>query len=265
MPRLDGSLTKREEAAQTWRRQHELDDDLVPTISRQDPHFVPRASAMLRGNFSLATFGTPETVVWWAAHENEMEIIQQLSRDPSVDVNWRNAHGATPFYIAVRNGHLDSVRLMTNIRRVDYDAVCAKALDASPFWIACRQGHAEMVELLLKECPCDTQRPNRYGLTPLDAARNGGHHDVVKMLEAHGADRGRISRERLPSIKAAAPPTAIEADPGEGRGDADDDASTIGAWVCHVCKRHNDDSLFRERKCRICHTPPPACDDGFHI
>lgn len=131
MPRLDGSLTKREEAAAVWRRQHELDAEGDPTISRQDPHFVPRASAMLRGNFSLANFGTPEKVVWWAAHENEMEIISQLSRDPSVDVNWKNAHGASPFYIAVRNGHLDSVRLMTNIRRIDYDAVCESALDAS--------------------------------------------------------------------------------------------------------------------------------------
>ena len=64
MPRLDGTLTKKELHAQTWRTQHELDDDYEHTISRQDPNYVPRASAMLRGNFSLAAFGTPETVVW---------------------------------------------------------------------------------------------------------------------------------------------------------------------------------------------------------
>jgi hypothetical protein len=252
-------MSVREQKAATWRRQHCLDDDLEPTISRQDPHFVPRASAMLRGNFSLATFGTPETVVWWAAHEDEMEIIQQLAKDPSVDVNWKNSHGATPFYIAVRNGHVDTVRLLANVRRVDYDAVCHHALDASPFWTACRLGHYEIVELMLKECACDRTRPNRYGISPLDAARAAGHGDVVKLLELHGVEAGE-RRERLPAIRDAAPPTAPEADPGEGRHDGSD-VSGVGAWVCHVCKRHNDGSLFREQKCRVCFTPPPAADD----
>ena len=122
-----------------------------------------------------------------------------------------------------------------------------------------------MVELLLRECPCDTARPNRYGLTPLDAARNRGHADVCRLLEARGAGEGATTRERLPSIKAAAPPTAIEADPGEGNAADGDDAAAVGAWVCHVCGRRNEDSLFRERKCRVCHTPPPSADDGFHI
>ena len=252
-------MSVREQKAATWRSQHCLDDDLEPTISRQDPHFVPRASAMLRGNFSLATFGTPETVVWWAAHEDEMEIIQQLAKDPSVDVNWKNSHGATPFYIAVRNGHVDTVRLLANVRRVDYDAVCHHALDASPFWTACRLGHYEIVELMLKECACDRTRPNRYGISPLDAARAAGHGDVVKLLELHGVEAGE-KRERLPAIRDAAPPTAPEADPGEGRHDGSD-VSGVGAWVCHVCKRHNDGSLFREQKCRVCFTPPPAADD----
>ena len=84
MPRLDGTLTKKELHAQTWRTQHELDDDYEHTISRQDPNYVPRASAMLRGNFSLAAFGTPETVVWWAAHEEvrvKMEVVREMLRD----------------------------------------------------------------------------------------------------------------------------------------------------------------------------------------
>ena len=141
MPREDGKRTKAE--LETWRAQHLVDADGDPAVSRQGPHYVPKPSEMLRGNFSLASFGTAETVVWWAAHENECDILEQLARDPRVDVNWRNEHGATPFYIAVRNGHVDAAQLMCSLRHVDFDAGCSGALDATPFWTA-RYPNVEM-------------------------------------------------------------------------------------------------------------------------
>ena len=84
MPRADGTLNAKEKAADIWQQQHWVDADGDPAINRVQSYpgtYVREPSAMLRGNFSVITFGTPEEVIWWAAHENECDILMSLALD----------------------------------------------------------------------------------------------------------------------------------------------------------------------------------------
>ena len=188
MPRADGTLNAREKAADIWQQQHWVDADGDPAINRVQSYpgtYVREPSAMLRGNFSLSSFGTPEEVIWWAAHENECDILMSLALDRRLDINWRNEHGCSAFYIAVVKGHIDAVQTLLQINRddFDYDLVCPRALDASPFWAAARRGDAAMIKVLLEESPCDFEKANKHGITPVAAAREAGHDDVVLLIE----------------------------------------------------------------------------------
>ena len=130
-----------------------------------------------------------------------------------------------------------------------------------------------MVKLLLSECPCDHEKPNRHGVTPLEAARGARRKDVVTMLEKHyrraagHADWLHYKpprQEKLPSIHAARPPASEEADPGDDAERARDDAASSReshGWVCGVCKRRNDASDFRDPRCRVCRSAPSYSGD----
>ena len=275
MPRADGTLNAREKAADIWQQQHWVDADGDPAINRVQSYpgtYVREPSAMLRGNFSLSSFGTPEEVIWWAAHENECDILMSLALDRRLDINWRNEHGCSAFYIAVVKGHIDAVQTLLQINRddFDYDLVCPRALDASPFWAAARRGDAAMIKVLLEESPCDFEKANKHGITPVAAAREAGHDDVVLLIERRKRKLAGVadwpsykppSREKLPSIPSVRPPLSTECDPGmrlrrerKSIDELDADREANG-WVCKVCGRRNAASDFREPLCRVCKVP----------
>ena len=272
MPRADGTLNAKEKAADIWQQQHWVDADGDPAINRVQSYpgtYVREPSAMLRGNFSLSSFGTPEEVIWWAAHENECDILMSLALDRRLDINWRNEHGCSAFYIAVVKGHIDAVQTLLQINRddFDYDLVCPRALDASPFWAAARRGDAAMIKVLLEESPCDFEKVNKHGITPVAAAREAGHDDVVLLIERRKRKLAGVadwpsykppSREKLPSIPSVRPPLSTECDPGmrlrrerKSIDELDADREANG-WVCKVCGRRNAASDFREPLCRVC-------------
>ena len=272
MPRADGTLNAREKAADIWQQQHWVDADGDPAINRVQSYpgtYVREPSAMLRGNFSLSSFGTPEEVIWWAAHENECDILMSLALDRRLDINWRNEHGCSAFYIAVVKGHIDAVQTLLGLNRddFDYDLVCPRALDASPFWAAARAGDAAMIKVLLEESPCDFEKANRHGITPVEAARAAGHDDVVLLIERRKRKLAGVadwpsykppSREKLPSIPSVRPPLSTECDPGlrlrrerKSIDELDADREANG-WICKVCGRRNAASDFREPLCRVC-------------
>ena len=276
MPRADGTLNAREKAADIWQQQHWVDADGDPAINRVQSYpgtYVREPSAMLRGNFSLSSFGTPEEVIWWAAHENECDILMSLALDRRLDINWRNEHGCSAFYIAVVKGHIDAVQTLLGLNRddFDYDLVCPRALDASPFWAAARAGDAAMIKVLLEESPCDFEKANRHGIAPVEAAREAGHDDVVLLIERRKRKLAGVadwpsykppSREKLPSIPAVRPPLSTECDPGlrlrrerKSIDELDADREANG-WICKVCGRRNAASDFREPLCRVCKVPP---------
>ncbi|KAJ8613894.1 hypothetical protein CTAYLR_008680 [Chrysophaeum taylorii] len=127
----------------------------------------------------LSEFGSSEEMLWWAAHENQCEIVESLGRDPSVDVN-SCYNGATPFYAAVIKGHIDLVELMVSMPGVDLNKSCRRG--ASPFWMACRLGRFDLVDLLLRTPRVDVHA-SMDGVSPVEAARAAGHTRIVALIE----------------------------------------------------------------------------------
>ena len=110
-----------------------------------------------------------------------------------------------------------------------------------------------MIKVLLEESPCDFEKANKHGITPVAAAREAGHDDVVLLIERRKRKLAGIadwpsykppSREKLPSIPSVRR-LSTEYDPGmmlrQARKSIDelDAAREANGWVCKVCGRRN--------------------------
>lgn len=89
----------------------------------------------------------------------------------------------TPIHLAVRSSTKDSSVLVyligcgADVNGKDYDGHI-------PLHDACRYNFLDAVKILL-ECGVNTQEKNKRGQTPLDIARESGHHNVVQFLEEY--------------------------------------------------------------------------------
>jgi len=94
---------------------------------------------ILRASLVARDFGSAETVVWWAAHEDETGLLCDMLRDPAVQRNSDtadpNGRGATPFYVAVYKGNLQTVKIMCDLGGVDVNAPCRGNFGATPLYV----------------------------------------------------------------------------------------------------------------------------------
>jgi uncharacterized protein len=65
-------------------------------------------------------------------------------------------------------------------RGVELDACSNKG--GTALWRCCFAGHTEVLKLLL-EARADYQRPNVFGRSPLDVARQYGHEELLAILK----------------------------------------------------------------------------------
>lgn len=145
---------------------------------------------MLLGNVSAKDFGSPETVVWWAAFEGANALMCDVLCDPTVDRNRGESHGATPLYVAVYRNHLDTVKILCDLGgSLDVNKPCTGNHGATPFWLACHRGHLDIVQYLAKVPGVDIHRPNDFGLTPYDAAEHMRHTLILAFLDQLSSHR----------------------------------------------------------------------------
>jgi ankyrin repeat protein len=108
------------------------------------------------------------------------QAMVELLLEAGADAVTPNAFGITPLLKAARGGHIGITRSLLAHGRGDVDARDGDGHTAL-LW-ACHRGHADAV-LLLMEAGADTRIAKRRGRTPLDVAREFGHHDCVAVLE----------------------------------------------------------------------------------
>jgi ankyrin repeat protein len=149
-----------------------------------------------------AADGDGSTALHWASHRNDLEVVNLLLR-AGANPNATTDLGVTPLWPACLNGNAAMVRRLLEAKA---NPNAALLLGETLVMTASRSGSAEVVELLLRAGADPNARPKRKETTPclFDPSRTcsvqaGGqsalmwavaqkHHDVVKVLLAHGAD-----------------------------------------------------------------------------
>ena len=117
-----------------------------------------------------------------------------------VDVNQRNENGATPLYVACRNGHVKVVRVLLEADDVD---VNQSAQDGkTPLGRACDLRHLYVVKALLNVDRIDVNQPCQHGYTPLYLA--SGNVEITKaLLAADNIDPNKRAGNGLAPIDRA--------------------------------------------------------------
>ncbi|XP_030843239.1 ankyrin repeat domain-containing protein 50-like [Strongylocentrotus purpuratus] len=144
-----------------------------------------------------------------AAAKGDFLKIQSLidSEDKSedsggVDVNCSDASGKTALHIASENGHLKTVKCLTNL------GANVNVIDANlqtSVHLCSKIGHLHVVELLMNE-GADIEIGDKDGFTALHIASFEGHLDVVEYIVNKGAgieigDKDGITALHIASLK----------------------------------------------------------------
>jgi len=112
-------------------------------------------------------------------------VVHCLLGSRVVDINTPMKDGATPFYIACQNGHVDVVRSLlrdprTHVSRPRNDG-------ATPLFIGCQKGHLDIVRLLISDPRVtDLNTSMDVGISPFSVSCGQGNSMVAKLLIASG-------------------------------------------------------------------------------
>lgn len=124
------------------------------------------------------------TALHWAAHWNELEIVDLLLR-AGADPNAATSYGVTPLSLACSNKTFASVaRLLAGGARPNVVLWTGE----TPLMTCSRTGNADAVRALLTRGADANATEIRRGQSALMWAAAGGHADVIRVLINHGAD-----------------------------------------------------------------------------
>jgi ankyrin repeat protein len=162
------------------------------------------------------------TVLWKACLAENLEIIELLLRDGSIDVNLADQDGITPLFLACQRNAIEVVKalIISHPRRIAIGQanswgevplmiagaeIASLFLDLVPeqlnaqdhFWVSCQLGRVERVRELLSQPDVNPNLSNLGKGSPLFLACKNGHLAVVKVL---AADQRVELNESSPSL-----------------------------------------------------------------
>jgi hypothetical protein len=124
------------------------------------------------GEPALTGFGQIHLVSFFGLENIVRHLLKNNhSADP------KDSRGRTPLFFAVRNGHLEVVRLLLARDDVDVNS-------QSPLSCAAAYGHLEVIRLLLARDDVDINKTDRCGRSPLSYAAADENLEMVRLLLA---------------------------------------------------------------------------------
>jgi ankyrin repeat protein len=124
------------------------------------------------------------TLLHMASEKGNLEHINWVLNNATIDVNSADNNGETPVMWAVDEGHIDAVKLLSG-RGADLSGT-------NNGWtllhFASREGNLEHINWLFDNATIDVNSTNSTGRTPLSIALHNDKLDVAKFLVEKGGD-----------------------------------------------------------------------------
>ena len=118
--------------------------------------------------------------LWDAANGNVAKMETLIENNPA-NIEYRNEHGQTPFYMAAYSGKHECLKVMLLTAGADKD--CATSFGWTPLIASARNGTEKCIKILL-DAGADTATKDGKGKTALDHAKEKGHASIVALLES---------------------------------------------------------------------------------
>ncbi|XP_046546810.1 ankyrin repeat domain-containing protein 50-like [Haliotis rubra] len=116
---------------------------------------------------------------------DDVEMVKYVLSLSNADINSRGRYGRTAVMLAAESGHRDVFYFLVC---KGSDLGCVDDNGDSILHVACIGGHVTMVECIISLDIVDINSGGQYGGTPLMAAAEGGHRDVLDLLISKGGD-----------------------------------------------------------------------------
>ncbi|KAF0700108.1 Aste57867_9339 [Aphanomyces stellatus] len=125
------------------------------------------------------------TALTSAAWNGRADVVDVLLRQPTIQVNLTNEANETALYVAIQQGHTDSVRLLLAKDGIDVNQTTR---GLTYLILAVELGRQEIVSLLLDVPSIELNALDDYGFTALGRAIQKENYGIVNLLLARHPD-----------------------------------------------------------------------------
>ncbi|XP_067669979.1 ankyrin-3-like [Haliotis asinina] len=116
---------------------------------------------------------------------HDVDMVTHVLTLNKAGINSRGRYGRTAVMLAAESGHRD---VFFFLACKGSDLECVDENGDNILHVACIGGHVTMVECIISLGIVDINSGGQYGGTPLMAAAEGGHRDVLDLLISEGGD-----------------------------------------------------------------------------